>query len=84
MIIHNALIHYNVYLAQKGMSEKNRIVAAKNVKNCEFALNAMKNPVPFNPVSVGSSINTTDDEYWPSITADGQTLMFTRQPIIRR
>ena len=39
----------------------------------------MKKPVPFNPVSVGQGINTKDDEYWPSITADGQTLMFTRQ-----
>jgi outer membrane protein OmpA-like peptidoglycan-associated protein len=39
----------------------------------------MKNPVPFNPVNLGSSINTNDDEYWPSITADGQTFMFTRQ-----
>ncbi len=75
----NALIHFNVYLDQKGMSEKNKIIALKNTKNCEFALNAIKHPVPFNPVSVGSSINTTDDEYWPSITADGQTLMFTRQ-----
>jgi flagellar motor protein MotB len=76
----NALIHYNVYLEQKGMSEKNKVVAKKCVQNCEFALIAMKNPVPFNPVSIGSSINTKDDEYWPSITADGQTLMFTRQP----
>jgi hypothetical protein len=76
----NALIHFNVYLAQSGMSEKNVKVAIKSIKNCEFALNAIKNPVPFNPVSVGSSINTKDDEYWPSITADGQTLMFTRQP----
>ncbi len=39
----------------------------------------MKNPVPFSPESVGEGINTSDDEYWPSITADGQTLMFTRQ-----
>ena len=78
----NALIHFNVYLNQEGMSEKNTIVAKKNVKNCEFALNAMKNPVPFNPVSIGSSINTNDDEYWPSITADGHTLMFTRQPTL--
>jgi flagellar motor protein MotB len=76
----NALIHFNVYIPEKGMSEKNKIIAIKNAKNCEFALNATKNPVPFNPVSVGSSINTKDDEYWPSITADGQTLMFTRQP----
>jgi outer membrane protein OmpA-like peptidoglycan-associated protein len=78
----NALIHFNVYQAQEGMSAKNKIIAAKSIKSCEFAVNAMKNPVPFNPVSVGSGINTNDDEYWPSITADGQTLMFTRQPNI--
>ena len=75
-----ALIHFNVYLAQAGMSEKNKIIAQKNVLNCEFAVNALKNPVPFNPINIGNAINTTDDEYWPSITADGLTLMFTRQP----
>jgi hypothetical protein len=79
----SALSHLKVYLAQTGMSEKNRIVAQKNVTNCEFALNAIKNPVPFNPVNMGNAINTTDDEYWPTITADGQTLMFTRQPVAR-
>jgi hypothetical protein len=77
---YNALTHFNVYLAQEGMSAKNKTVAAKSVKNCVFALNAMKKPVPFNPESVGTGINTSDDEYWPSITADGQVLMFTRQP----
>ena len=66
------------------MSEKNTLVARKNVKNCEFALNAMKNPVPFNPINMGPAINTSDDEYWPTITADGQTLMFTRQPVTHR
>jgi len=78
----NALIHFNVYLAQTGMSEKNKNVAIKSVKNCEFTLNAMKNPVLFNPVNIGNSINTVDDEYWPSITADGQTMMFTRQSVV--
>jgi flagellar motor protein MotB len=77
---YNALTHFNVYLAQEGMSAKNKTVAAKSVKNCVFALSAMKKPVPFNPESVGTGINTSDDEYWPSITADGQVLMFTRQP----
>jgi outer membrane protein OmpA-like peptidoglycan-associated protein/tetratricopeptide (TPR) repeat protein len=75
----NALNHYKTYLRNKGNSEKNRLLAVKNIKNCEFAIEAMKKPVSFNPVSVGSSINTDEDEYWPSITADGQTLMFTRQ-----
>jgi flagellar motor protein MotB len=74
-----ALIHYKVYLSQKGMSEKNRAIAVTSIKDCEFATDAMTHPVPFNPLNLGASINTTDDEYWPSITADGQTLMFTRQ-----
>ena len=38
----SALLHFNVYLAQSGMSAKNTIVAAKNVKNCEFAIKALK------------------------------------------
>ncbi len=75
----NSLVHFNVYLEQEGMSEKNIILAKEYIKNCEFAIKAVKNPVPFNAISVGSGINTVDDEYWPSITADGQTMMFTRQ-----
>jgi len=74
-----ALIHYKVYLEQDGMSAKNRIVAGRNLKNCEFAINAIKSPVLFNPESVGAAINSPDDEYWPSLTADGQKMMFTRQ-----
>lgn len=77
----NALIHYKVYLEQKGMSEKNKAIANKNLKNCEFSINALHNPVLFIPINAGDGINTKEDEYWPSITADGQTLMFTRQTI---
>lgn len=75
----DALIDYNVYLVQPGISEKNRQIALKSVDDCKFAINSIKNPVPFSPVNLGDSINTTDDEYWPSITVDGQTFMFTRQ-----
>jgi outer membrane protein OmpA-like peptidoglycan-associated protein len=76
----NALSHFNIYIAQEGMSAKNKEVAAKKIKNCEFAIEAMKKAVPFSPVDLGTGINTTDDEYWPSITADGKTMIFTRQP----
>jgi flagellar motor protein MotB len=75
----DALIHFNVYIAQKSVSEKNKLLATKSIKDCEFAIEAIKNPVPFNPINIGDSINTAEDEYWPSITADGQTIMFTRQ-----
>jgi hypothetical protein len=80
----DALIHFNVYIQQKSVSEKNKVLAAKSIKDCEFSIEALENPVPFNPINIGDSINTVEDEYWPSITADGQTLMFTRQGLTGR
>lgn len=47
--------------------------------NCEFAINAMKNPRNFDPVNVGPGINTSDPEYFPTITIDGKTILFTRR-----
>jgi len=47
--------------------------------NCDFAIWAVKHPVPFKPVDLGDSINTKYDEYFPSITADDNTIYFTRQ-----
>ncbi len=76
----DALIHFRQYLeSDKNVSEKNRLAVEKNIINCQFAAEAVKNPVPYNPVNLGDSVNSNDDEYWPSITADGQVLMFTRQ-----
>lgn len=77
-----ALDHFRIYILQDGMLEKNMKTASYNIRNCEFALEAMKNPVPFNPENAGPGINTSDDEYWPSITADGGTLIFTKQTAI--
>jgi flagellar motor protein MotB len=75
----DALVHYKVYLVQPGISEKNKVLALRSIEDCKFAIEAIKNPVPFSPVNLGDSINTPGDEYWPSITVDGQTLMFTRE-----
>lgn len=75
----SALQHYKRYLVQDKISSKNKQIAEKNLKNCEFSIKVMSNPVPFSPESIGDGINSADDEYWPSITADGQMLTFTRQ-----
>lgn len=37
------------------------------------------NPVPFNPVNLGPSINSPLDEYLPALTADEKLLIFTRR-----
>ncbi|MES2513041.1 MAG: OmpA family protein [Bacteroidota bacterium] len=52
--------------------------AAKQLKNAKFGADAVKHPVPFTPVNVGPGINTADYEYFPALTADGSTFMFTR------
>ena len=48
------------------------------VSSCVFAKRALAQPVPFNPINLGQGVNTDRDEYYPCITADEQTLLFTR------
>jgi hypothetical protein len=69
--------HYQAFLNQGQGSEKRVRLAVKGVKNCEFALQALLNPVPYNPVNLGKNVNSEYDEYWPSLTADEKTLIFT-------
>lgn len=47
-------------------------------RHAVFAKEAIKSPVTYNPINLGPNINTVYDEYWPSLTVDGSTLIFTR------
>jgi len=46
---------------------------------CTFALNSIQHPRDFNPINIGPGINTKDPEYFPTITVDGKTILFTRR-----
>jgi outer membrane protein OmpA-like peptidoglycan-associated protein/tetratricopeptide (TPR) repeat protein len=48
------------------------------LSSCIFAKSALQHPVPFEPINLGLGVNTKDNEYYPCITADEQTLLFTR------
>lgn len=52
--------------------------AARYLKNAKFGADAVKHPQPFKPVNVGAGINTANYEYFPALTADGNTFLFTR------
>jgi outer membrane protein OmpA-like peptidoglycan-associated protein/tetratricopeptide (TPR) repeat protein len=69
---------YQNYL--KRVDEKAAFVtrARQNMKKCSGAVNLLKHPVSFNAITLGENINSVDDEYWPSITVDGKTIIFTR------
>ena len=70
---------YTILASHHLVPERYHSLADQKIKNCDFAIRAIQNPVPFDPVDIGSSVNTGDDEYWPTLTADEQTLIFTRQ-----
>jgi outer membrane protein OmpA-like peptidoglycan-associated protein len=53
--------------------------AELGIANCLFAAEAIKNPVPFDPKNLGPNVNTADPEYYPCITADDSTLIYTRR-----
>ncbi|OFX86891.1 MAG: hypothetical protein A2W99_04025 [Bacteroidetes bacterium GWF2_33_16] len=66
------------FLTYKNTSKTKQFEASKHLKSCEFAVNAVNNPVPFNPINLGDSVNSKYSEYWPSLTADGSKLVLTR------
>ncbi len=53
--------------------------AQRLAENCAFAEKAVRNPVPYNPQPVRGGVNSASDEYLPSLTADGATMIFTRR-----
>jgi outer membrane protein OmpA-like peptidoglycan-associated protein/tetratricopeptide (TPR) repeat protein len=71
--------HYETYVQSAKADEKNKITAAKAAKDARFAVVAIKNPVPFEPKTLGDKVNTPQySEYLPTLTADGETMIFTR------
>ncbi|MBI2259080.1 MAG: PD40 domain-containing protein [Flavobacteriia bacterium] len=67
------------FMQYKSANQDFLLKAKEMLSSAEFAQKAMENPVQFNPVNVGPGINSADPEYFPTITVDGKTLLFTRR-----
>lgn len=85
----DALLHTNGYAEArknlllfkekyKGKDTSLMARADKCLKDCDFALFAVANPVKYTPVNLGEAINTKEREYFPALTADGQSFIFSR------
>lgn len=70
---------YKKFLSYKYINPDMKEIAEREIKNAEFGMNAVKHPQEFKPINIGNAINTAEDEYFPSITADGETFIFTRK-----
>jgi outer membrane protein OmpA-like peptidoglycan-associated protein len=71
-------LYINSPQARKASMEK----LARYQTSAEFALEAIRKPVPFTPYNMGPNINTPDLEYLPSLSADGKTLIFTSRSLV--
>lgn len=74
----DAVKNFETYLKFDRLNPNTKEQAEKNLVNARFGADAMKHPQPFKPENVGPGINTANYEYFPSMTADGKTFMFTR------
>ncbi len=74
-----AAAHAERYLGSNPQNSNLLREAKRLAVNARFAAGAVKNPVPFDPQPVGNGINSPADEYLPSLTADGLTMIFTRR-----
>ncbi len=77
----DAIAYFDKVLQSNNRSmSKYAVEAARELKtNAEFAKKSMENPTPFEPKNIGPSINTEYPEYFPTLTVDGRTLLFTRE-----
>jgi len=75
----DALVHFGKFRELKGAKEPFLSKAELKISSCKFAMEAMKTPVPFKPENLGSNINSQYDDYFPTISLDDQTIIFTRK-----
>ena len=47
------------------------------IDNCKFALEALKKPLIINPLELPKSVNKFQSQYFPVMTADRETLIYT-------
>ncbi|MCH8545135.1 MAG: OmpA family protein [Cryomorphaceae bacterium] len=69
------------YLQLRRSAARANDLAQRIIISSEFAAEAIKTPFPFSPENLGENINDEGHQYFPSISADGEVLVFTERQI---
>jgi hypothetical protein len=71
---------YQAFLKVKEETVKEDVIkkAKRGIEQCDFAIRQKANPVDFHPINLGPNVNSVENDYWPSLSADNQTLVITR------
>lgn len=71
--------YYRRFLRINSSNDKYAQNAQLNLRDINFSRDAFKNPVNVNPVNMGSSINSKDQEYSPAFAIDEKTIYITKR-----
>jgi hypothetical protein len=74
-----AITDYEKLLLYTDLMPDLRSTTEKKLSISRVRKNFIENPVSFNPVNLGTGINTEADEYINALSADGSGLFFTRR-----
>ncbi|HMZ88174.1 MAG TPA: OmpA family protein [Chitinophagales bacterium] len=74
-----AFDHINLFLQDPDVKGSLKTEALHQKNNYNFAKEAIKSPVDFNPENMGPEVNSDFPEYFPSISVDGSVLVMTRR-----
>jgi outer membrane protein OmpA-like peptidoglycan-associated protein len=69
------------YQAEPRASTKYIKEARQIIESAKFAIEALKTEIIYNPINLGPAVNTDNLDYFPSISADGNTLVFTHRKL---
>lgn len=67
------------YLAHPQANSRYKKEIEQMIASAQFALEAIKHEIAYNPVNLGPKVNSPELEYFPSISADSRTLVFTHR-----
>lgn len=67
------------YARTPGLNAVGLRLTNKYIADCEFSISALHRPLHFRPQNPGKAINSEHDEYFPKLTADHRTIIFTRK-----
>lgn len=69
----------NKYVSNRSANPELVRKSKEIIASCDFSIESLKKPIDFEPINIGPGINTADPEYFPTITVDGKTILFTRR-----
>jgi len=72
-----AITAYEAFYNVKGVQKADAEQAIFYKKQCQTALELIKHPVPVRISNMGEKINSEQNDYHPSFTADGKTMILT-------